>query len=187
MKCIIDKKSGKVMPWTALQTAGYTLLDADADFNEEGHVYTSGGVTLPSVTGILTAEGFIDGRFYDEFSRTRGDYVHKATHYDDTESLDYESLDPVIKPYLDAWRRFKKESGFVVEQSEEPKQSLLYHYAGTPDVIGHFPTGNLKRAAVELHNDGSYKLIPYADRQDVSLWLSVLACYQWKKNNLRRK
>lgn len=182
VRTVIDTKSGKVMPWAALQTAGYTLLDTPVDFQKEGHLYGGG---LESVTQILTAEGFIDTRFFDEYSRTRGSYVHKARHLDDIGELDESTIDPEIAPYLEAWRRFKLESGFVVEQSEVPMMSSTYKYAGTPDVIGHFPTGTLKRAAVELHDDGTYKLYPFTDRQDGSLWLSVLAVHNWRKNHGR--
>ncbi|MBU1082470.1 MAG: hypothetical protein KKB59_18435, partial [Spirochaetes bacterium] len=177
----------KVAPWTALQIAGYLFLDCPVVFTEEGHIYTLDGSRLPSVTGILKAEGFIDDRFYDEYSRTRGTYVHKATHLDDTGELDEETLDPVIAPYVEGWRKFKRESGFCVEKSEVPMCSKTYRYAGTPDVIGHFPTGNIKRAAVELHDDGTYKLITYTDRQDANLWLSILAVHNWKNNHGRKQ
>jgi hypothetical protein len=72
-RCILDCKSGKVLPWAALQTAGYSRLDTPVDFTKEGHLYGGG---LESVTGILKDEGFIDTRFYDDFSRQRGEYVH---------------------------------------------------------------------------------------------------------------
>jgi len=88
----------------------------------------------------------------------------------------------VIFPYLEAWRKFRKESGFVPEQIEPPMMSTAYKYAGTPDRIGELP-GRIKRAAVELHDDGTYKLIPFTDRQDWNLWLSVLAVHNWKKNH----
>lgn len=182
---IIDKKTGKAEPWTALQTAGYELLDTPVEFTEEGHIYILDGVILPSVTGILKAEGFVDDRFFDEYSRERGSIVHLATHYDDLGELDEGSLDPVIVPYVEAWRRFKRESGFVVCQSEIPMANLTYRFAGKPDAVGSFPSGNLKRAAVELHNDGTYKLLPFTDRQDRGVFLAALACYHWKQNNLK--
>ena len=139
------------------------------------------------VTGILKDEGFIDTRFFDDYSRDRGSLVHLATHYDDEGELDDDSLDPVIVPYVEAWRKFKRESGFVVEESEIPMYSATYRYAGIFDTRGVFPGKPiLKRAAVELHNDGTYRMIPYKDRQDIQIWLSALACHTWKKNNLRR-
>jgi hypothetical protein len=185
MKCIIDIKTGKVMPWTALQLSAYCLLDTPVEFNEDGHVYTLDGARLPSVTGILQDEGFIDNRFFDNYSRDRGTYVHLATHLDDSGDLDEATVDPFIMPYLEAWRRFKKESGFVVEQSEISLASRAYSYAGTIDRIGRFPAGGIARAAVELHNDGTYKLYPFTDRNDKHIWLSAVAVHRWKQNNLR--
>ena len=181
MRAILDIKSGKVQPWTALQLAAYTLLDAPVEFEADGHRYGNG---LESVTTILKEEGLIDARWFDDWSRDRGSMIHLATHYDDTGELDEENLDPVIVPYLEAWRKFKRESGFVQEKIEVPMQSTTHRYAGTPDRIGELP-GRISRAAVELHDDGGYRLIPYTDRQDVGLWLSVLAVHNWKKNNLK--
>lgn len=186
MSCIIDAKSGKVMPWTAIQTVAYERLDTPVDFTEEGHRYTLNGVPLESVTGILKDEGFIDGDFYTEYGRQRGSFVHLARHLDDVGELDEDSIDPAIAPYLEAWRRFKRESGFVVERSEVPMACSAYLYAGKPDCVGHFPTGNLKRAAVELHDDGTYRLIPFTDRQDAQIWLAILAVHNWKKNHRRK-
>jgi hypothetical protein len=187
MNCDLDIKSGHVEPWTALQTAAYSLLDTGEGliFDEEKHLYTLNGIALPSVTGVLKAEGFIDTRFYDEYSRNRGTLIHLATEYDDSGDLDEDTLDPVIVPYVEAWRKFKKESGFIVDSSETPLCNKTHRYAGKIDRRGHFPSGTLRRAAVELHNDGTYKLYPFTDRQDVQVWLSALACYQWKQSKRR--
>jgi len=185
---LLDKKTGRAEPWAALQLAAYSLLDAPVEFTEDGHIYTFEGVVLPSVTQILEAEGAVDTTFYDEYSRHRGSMVHLATHLDDTGELDEDSVDPVIRPYLEAWRRFKRESGFTVEYSEVPMMSTAYRYAGTPDVLGRFPENNgPARAVVELHEDGKYKLVPFTDRRDTNIWLSCLAYHNWKANNLRGK
>jgi hypothetical protein len=187
IKCVLDIKSGKPEPWARIQTASYTLLDAPVEFQEEGHIYTYNGQRLPSVTGILKAENFIDTTWYDDWSRDRGSYVHDATYFDDLNDLDEDTVDLEIIPRVEAWRKFKLESGFVIEQCEIPMMSKDYLFAGKPDRTGYFPTGNLKRAAVELRADGTYKLYPYTDRQDIEIWKSVLACFFWKLNNLKRK
>lgn len=182
VKTVLDVKSGKVMPWTAIQTAAYYILDRPVDFLKESHEYVFNGILFESVTSILKDEGFIDSSFFTEYGRQRGSFVHLARHLDDTGELDMDTVDDVILPYLEAWRRFKRESGFIVEQSEVPMAQSSYLYAGTPDVIGRFPAGIIKRAAVELHDDGTYKLITFTDRQDANLWLSALAVHNWKKN-----
>jgi len=183
---ILDKKTGHVEPWAALQLAAYTLLDAPVEFTEEGHLYHHEGARLPSVTGILKDEGFVDTTFFNDHARERGSLVHLATHLDDIGELDESSIDPVIAPYLEAWRRFRRESGFVIEISEKPMRSSIYGYAGTPDSIGYFPKKRtMKRAAVELHGDGTYRLVPFGDRTDEQVWLSAVACHTWKRNNLK--
>jgi hypothetical protein len=189
MKAVIDIKTGNVQPFTALQLAAYSLLDAPVEFIADGHIYTDArvdgiGRLYPSVTTILKAEGFIDTRFYDDWSRDRGSMIHLATAYDDRNELDEENLDPVIRPYLEAWQKFRRESGFIPEKIEVPGMSTVYRYAGTPDRIGELP-GKIKRAAVELHDDGTYKLVPFTDRQDMNIWLSVLAVHNWKRNTLK--
>ena len=187
VRTILDKKSGTIQPWAALQTAAYELLDAPVTFAAEGHQYTHNGLPLPSVTGILKAEGFIDTAFFDDWSRDRGSMVHLATAYDDAGELDEDTIDPAIAPYIEAWRKFRRESGFVTEASEVSLRSTLYRFAGTIDTIGHFPGRSISRAAVELHNDGTYKLIPFTDRQDKQIFLAALACHNWKQNHRKGK
>ena len=121
MAVVIDIKSGKAEPWAALQTAAQSLLnDFNVEFEPDGHIYTSNGQTLPSITQILKAEGFIDTTFYNEWARDKGSMVHLACHYDVTGCLDEDSLDDEIRPYLAGFRRFMAESGFKVDKSEVP-------------------------------------------------------------------
>lgn len=189
MAVVIDIKTGKAEPWAALQTAAQSLLNSyDVTFDKEGHVYTAAGQVLPSITQILKAEGFIDTSHYDDWSRDKGSMVHLAIHYDITGELDESSIDPEIVPYLAAWRKFKKESGFNVERSEKPAANLMYRYAGTPDLIGCFPSPvSARRFALELNKEGKYKLIPHTDQQDFNIWLAAVAVHHWKNNNLKRR
>lgn len=184
MIAIIDRKSGKAEPWCALQTAAYSLLDTPVEFEREKHAYTYKGVLLESVTQILKSEGFIDTTFYTEEGRDRGTRVHEATYHDDMNITN--ETEPEIMPYLLAWRKFKKDTGFIPQICETPMMCKAYLYAGTPDVVGELP-GRVRRAAVELHDDGSYRFIPYNSRQDVNLWIAVLSIRNWKKNHLGRK
>jgi hypothetical protein len=105
--------------------------------------------------------------------------------YENGEWFDEDVISQAVLNRLNAWLQFKHDTGFIVEQSEVPMMSTKYLFAGTPDKIGQFQNGNVKRAAVELHNNGSYKVIPYTDRNDVNLWMATLAVYQWKQNNLK--
>lgn len=185
----VDIKTGKAEPWSKLQTAAQSLLNSyDVAFEKEGHVYTAAGQVLPSITQILKDEGFIDTSHYDDWSRDKGSMVHLACHYDVTGELDEESLDPEIVPYLEAFRKFMKESGFKVDKSEVPAANLMYRYAGTPDLVGCFPSPvSARRFVLEVNKEGKYHLIPHTDQQDFNIWLAAVAVYWWKYNNLKRR
>lgn len=109
------------------------------EFEEDGHVYRVGGVVVPSVTQALSVieRGFggVDPEVLERAQRF-GSHVHKAIELDNLGTLDEESLDPAIAPYLAQWRRFVAETGFHVEHGE----ALVYHprarYAGRADVVG---------------------------------------------------
>ena len=193
MNQIIDIKTGRAEPWAALQTAAYALLDlfGVVEFDDEKHLYSYCGMQLDSVTQILQAEGFIDTRWYDDWSRQKGKYVHQAIKYYLADELDESSLDPEIKPYLEAFKKFLSDSNFNITSSERPGISTILKYAGTPDISGFFPNGNRPgtagRFALELNNKGKYRLTEFKDKTDFDVWRSVVAVHHWKKNNLRKK
>jgi len=181
-------------------------------FDPEKHEYRSGGVRVPSVTQILHAEGFIDTTWFTEHGRDRGRYVHKIIHWYITGDLDEDTIDPALRPYLDAWLRFTKDIGFVSEVVEKPFVSESYRFAGTPDHVGALNGHNavldvktgaiqpwtalqlagyeiliknpsIERFSLQLTEDGKYKLAHHKDRQDRNIFLSALSCYYWKNNN----
>lgn len=180
-------------------------------FNDELHLYTLDGRSLPSVTGILKQEGFIDDTWFTEDARLRGTYVHLTCHLYDKGTLDEDELSPALQPYLDAYILFKKETGFQVNESEVPCYHPQYLYAGTPDKIGTmngaaalidlksgdiqpwcalqtaayelFYPNSMKRFGVQLTSEGKYKMIPFTDRTDRNIFLSAMACRNWKINH----
>lgn len=180
-------------------------------FDEQNHIYRVQGVAIPSVTQILVAEGFIDTSWFTEYGRDRGKYAHEAIKLYEQGSLDEESLDPVLRPYLDAWKQFKTDTGYVSEVVEEPLYSPVYQYAGTPDNIGllngeptvlDIKTGAispwvalqlsayetlkkmcLDRVALRLMPDGKYRLRHFKDRTDRQVFLAAVATFYWRKNN----
>lgn len=107
--------------------------------NEASHVYTVGDRRVPGVTELLSS-------LYDwsgipnavlEFARERGSAIHKACELHDLGTLDEDSVDDVVAPYLKAWIKFVDETGFEASVIE----TSLYHtigYAGTPDRGGVF-------------------------------------------------
>jgi hypothetical protein len=183
-------------------------------FDPVTHTYSFNGQVVPSVTQVLQAEGYIDTTWFTEYGRDRGKMAHLAIHLYDMQDLDEEGLDPALAPYLEGWKKFKQESGFVLRESEVPHCHPFRQYAGTPDKIGtingksaviDIKTGAVQewtrlqlsayvelvtvepmaRYSVQLKNDGTYRPLEYKDRADRAVWLSVLTSYQWKKANLK--
>jgi hypothetical protein len=192
MACVIDIKTGKAAPWTALQLAAYSLLNSfDVEFWPDTHIYSALGKIFPSVTGILQTEGFkelsVDTTWFDDWSRDKGSFVHQAIKYDLAGELDEDTLDDEIRPYLSAFRKFMTESGFKVERSEVPGVNTTYGFAGTPDLVGCFPKPTAaRRFALELNKEGKYHLIPFIDQNDFAVFLAAVATFNWKRNNLKR-
>lgn len=124
--------------------------------DEATHTYRIGDLVVPGVTSVL---GGYDGlEFVDrlalETARIFGRHVHQACHLDNIGALDESSLTESMAAYLEGWRRFRRESGFVVLSSEE----LVYHpamrYAGTLDAVGMFP-GKARPALLDIKTGDS--------------------------------
>jgi hypothetical protein len=106
------------------------------ELNEDTHEYRVDGVLKRSVTQTLTDVGIIDSRWFDGQSRIRGDYVHRATALHDLKKLKLESLDPTIRPYFDAYVKFRQESGFKPALIEEKLFWKEMDICGTLDRTG---------------------------------------------------
>lgn len=176
----------------------------------ETHTYELDGKRLPGVTAVLKAQGFIDAAWFTEYGRDRGTKVHQAIEFYDAGDLDEDSLDPVLKPYLAAWKRFKEEAHVTIEASEVRLASEVYGFAGTIDKVAtigstkailDIKTGPVsswvglqlaayhilvneparRRYAVQLNNDSSYRLHEFKDRSDRPVFLAALAIHNWKR------
>jgi hypothetical protein len=73
-----------------------------------------------------------------EAARVKGKFVHLATEFYDLGTLDDATVHETIRPYLDSWIRFRKDTGFKPQVIEEMVFSKKYGYAGTVDRIGLF-------------------------------------------------
>lgn len=106
-------------------------------FNEERHEYHVEGVRWPSVTQILDPLLELDGipRAALEAAARFGSHVHMATDLFDKGQLDEEALDPHLQRYLLGWKKFLKESGAEVLESELRVAHPRLKYAGTLDKI----------------------------------------------------
>lgn len=106
-------------------------------FNSDKHVYTLDGVALPSVTSILKAEGLMgDMQFATEWHMDRGTHVHRTIELYLSGTLNEETLDPQLRPYLSAFKAFMAATGFEVYGYETQMFHPMYRYAGTPDLWG---------------------------------------------------
>ncbi|MCL5671614.1 MAG: hypothetical protein M1423_10030 [Acidobacteria bacterium] len=89
----------------------------DFIFDPGRHLYLVQGRPVPSVTQVLHSAALsADYAAVEpevlERKRIIGEYVHKATQYLDEGSLDLGTVDPQIQPYLAAYEKFMKGSGF---------------------------------------------------------------------------
>lgn len=95
---------------------------------------------IPGVTSVLEDVGIIDYGYLPEVTREaalkRGSAVHLATAFDDQGRLDEDSLNVRYRPYLDAWRKFRRDTGFRPRQIERTVHNEVFHYAGTLDREG---------------------------------------------------
>lgn len=132
------------------QPAGGPVLPAAPKvltFEPEEHVYrlhdaatpAAWGAVLPSVTQTLQLAAVIDDTYYTEEHRTRGRYVHRMIVFDESESVDESTVDSRLRGYLDAYRRFKRETqpGHC-ELIEQPLCDPILRVAGTPDQVRIF-------------------------------------------------
>lgn len=122
------------------------------EFDEATHTYTLDGVQLPSVTTVLADLKLVDVSKFRPEHRHRGTLRHVVTELYDHDDLDEASLDEsevlgqpagdIARGALDAWRRFRAESGFKPSLIEYRVWSSL-GYAGTVDRIGTLPDGRV--------------------------------------------
>lgn len=116
---------------------------SDIEYDDATHTYRrkADGLVLAGVTDTIK-RGLLgeDGGFFSEAAALRGTHVHTATEYDDEGALDFDALDDGLKPYIEAWRRFRRETGVRILASE----AVVYHptllYAGRIDRLVSFAT-----------------------------------------------
>jgi hypothetical protein len=107
-------------------------------FDEARHEYRFNGELIPSVTGILKPLVDYSAIHPDVLKRASelGTMVHKTTELFDADELDEDDLDPILRPYLDGWKRFRHEVGFVPDTIEKRMYHPTFRYCGTSDRTG---------------------------------------------------
>src|SRR4030067_2471322 len=132
------------------------MSKSDIQLNDVTHEYVVNGIKTPSVTQVLRSAGLIDFAFVGPEDLTRGTFVHKATEYYDENRLNWSTVDPICKPFVDGWIKFREESGFIIEAIEEKLYSAKYRYTGKLDRRGIWRG---KRTVLDIATGFEYK--PY--------------------------
>ena len=110
------------------------------EYAEDEHAYYKNGVAIPSVTQILKHAGLVSPYMMDAEAAWRGQQVHEITAKDDIERVDMRTITERFRPYLRAWRAFRRDTGFSVTEVEARVDSPDGGgYAGRCDRIGYLP------------------------------------------------
>lgn len=136
-------------------------------FTEKPHAIWHGRERIPTATQVMGELGFINADFFTVESRIRGQRVHQGTHLLDVGDLDWDSLkrieealgEPIV-PYVQAWARFKRETGFISHIIERPCWNRRYRVGGVVDRIGEFPDDKYD-AVVDLKSMASGNKVPF--------------------------
>lgn len=112
--------------------------------------YQVNGGYVPSVTSVIS-------EFLTDFSKVDpevlaraakfGSAVHDATALEDDGRLDWEQLDPNLKPCVEAWNHCKKQNSIRILQNESIVYSKKYRYAGRFDRVAYVGSD---RALIEI-------------------------------------
>jgi hypothetical protein len=124
----------------------YFLSDLTSD--DATHTYRVHGVVVPGVTSILNIVPprsrmlavmnlNHEKRAQLAHARDLGTAVHAACHYYDEGLLKPGTVDDAVRPYLEAWMRFKAESDFDIVGMETLVLHRTMGYAGRYDRKGH--------------------------------------------------
>jgi hypothetical protein len=176
------------------------------------HRYTVDGKPVPSVTQVITS-CMGSNPFWTQEARDLGSAVHMAIRFDADGDLDESQLATEIRPYLDAYEKFRAELQFTPDLIEQPLYHLNPLYCGMPDqantkrCVVDFKTGAfgpehaiqlaayahllfnpfiLERWAVYLSEDGKYsmKVFPKSElSSDWNVFQHMLAIHNWKGNH----
>lgn len=105
-------------------------------FDEIEHRYSVGARELPSVTQILKATGLYEARYAKDEHRQRGEAVHRACDLACEGRYREEGTHAVVIPYIRAFQKFLRDTGFKKMGGEVPMGSVALGYAGRPDAWG---------------------------------------------------
>jgi len=191
---IVDAKSGQPSPWHSLQVAAYELAEREnashlITFDPVKHKYFRGQEEVPGVSTILRETGR-QGTWSSSvpFYAQKGTYVHRAIELDCAGTLDDSTVDEKVRPYLDAWRDFRRDTDAVIVATERRVYHPTLNYAGTLDLIITLPNeGDVIAALLYLRKTGKYSWRPLpalAYTEAKAEWMKALTEYHAAKDDL---
>lgn len=185
-------------------------------FDPNEHRYFLDSVEIPGVTTVLKTVGLAEHRFGFGEAQYRGLHVHSACELLDLHDLDWHTIHPPWRGYVDAYDHFLTDTGFAPELIEFQTYHPAYRFAGTLDRRGQLNGRNVlidlktgqpedwwkfqlagykllgqskfaddDRYALQLNEDGTYKLHPLTGLIDTQVFLAALTLthYFWSKRN----
>jgi hypothetical protein len=109
-----------------------TALHDPLTFDEGTHTYRLDGQVVPSVTQVIRPLFASAQQWWKDEHRERGTKVHEATFLYDHDNLP-EPYDPEIAGYVEAYVRFREETGWSMWVAEKRICSQHYRFGGTLD------------------------------------------------------
>ena len=167
-------------------------------FNKEHHIYTLDNTIIPSVTQVLPRIFFNKDPYYMEL----GSLVHSCIELYNKNDLIEDALDPVLTPYLEAYKSFIKENGkpkgIVDVKTGVPQSAEELQLAGYALLVREGLTADGKKGierdiimpfpmhCLYLSEEGKYKLsIDYSKdyRKNREIFLSFLTVFKWRQQH----
>lgn len=167
-------------------------------FDHDAHAYFVDGHLVPSTTQVLRDSGLIrlDGipSFILEAALKRGSAVHQLVHYLNENDLDWASVDPAYRGYLDGWQRYRDERQLQVLLCEHRIASRRHRVAGTLDLLAEiagdgwlldYKTGDPEDVAADLQTASYFGMAMEWAHEDPRL-ADVLARHpRWRRGSVR--
>lgn len=117
---------------------GSSQMIGGVSFDPEKHIYRhpSTRQRLLSVTGVLKIEGFIDSQWFTDDAKWRGKCVHHGIKLIEKGTIDWDTVDEMIAPYLKAYELFKKETDAKTMFCEQEVWNPNLMFGGMLDWFG---------------------------------------------------
>lgn len=141
-------------------------------FLPKEHEYYADGRRIFGVTEALHACGLIDDRWYTTEGRQRGQDVHAATHYYDEVDLRWASVSEECKPFVEAWAKFREQSGFRPLAIEVKRAHPTWLFAGRVDRVGMFPKDR-HMSIVDIKTGDPQEWVRWQTAAYALLWATV--------------